>query len=183
MGLTEKLDGTKSGKFETLVEVDRKQFDKLKSDIKAANGDEVKIKAVVDDSQLKNIEGVYNYILKQQKNANPLNQDSINDLIQTQNYTNIADQAFGFSGVNTAIKEYNRIIGDNTENQTKFLEVMGKTNPKLAECMKLHTDGSMGLKDYGKYLVTATLKTIGLEAATMALNMAIGAGVGIKYIL
>lgn len=111
-GLTEKLGGQKHKKIEqrnTIVEVNKTEWDKFQQEVKAADGDEIKIKAAIDDSelkQLKNLDGLYDYAVERSNAGKDVDLDSVNNLIQTQNYKNIADQAHGFTGVNKAINAY-----------------------------------------------------------------------------
>lgn len=117
-GLTEKLDGKKNGKLKTIkkidteIEVDKTEWNKFQHEVKAAKGDTVKIKTAIDNSafkDLKEVEELYNYAVSKSQSGQNVRLKDINNLIQTQNYKNIADQAHGFLGVKKAINEYKNI--------------------------------------------------------------------------
>lgn len=181
-GFTEKLGGKKNGKFEEIHEIKVKDYEweKFKQEVKVADGDEIKIKAAIDDSelkQLKNLDGLYDYALNQSKAGKDVDLGSVNNLIQTQNYKNIADQAHGYLGVKKAIKEYNDGIKNGTLNTEKFTETISQSNPSLGKYLTGLNGATAGIFNYGKSLATATVKTFALEAATMALNAATSFGV------
>ena len=180
IGVTEKLGGTKDYSLDITTKVDKTAFDALKAEIQACNTT-VEIDTVIKEHKLENIEGLSEHIkeLYKKGNLNQVTPDSINSFIQNQNYSNIADVAHGFNGVNTAIKEYNKVVLNSTQDTDKFINAISKSNPKLADCMKNFKTGSMSMTDYGFSLATATIKTFALEAASMALNAAISMGVSV----
>lgn len=117
-GLTEKLSGQKNDKFENIkqinlnTKVNTDEWKKFKQEVKAAKGDTVKIKTAIDNSafkDLKKVEGLYDYAVSKSQSGQNVRLKDINNLIQTQNYKNIADQAHGFLGVKKAINEYKNI--------------------------------------------------------------------------
>lgn len=137
-GLTEKLSGQKNGKFEKIntinyqIAVQRKAWDKFQREVKAAKGDTVRIKTIIDNSKLKDlkkINGLYDYAVNQSQSGNNVHLHSVNDLIQTQNYKNIADQAYGLRGVNAAINEYKKLTND--ASRTRLAETINNTNSSL----------------------------------------------------
>lgn len=183
IGLTEKLGENKNQKYKEIekidvgVKVDETEWDKFQQEVKAADGDTIKIKAAIDDSelqQLKNLDGLYDYAVEQSKAGKDVDLGSVNKLIQTQNFNNIANQAHGFRGVNTAIKEYKKLTDE--ASKSKFAETISGTNAKLGAYLTNLNGATAGMGGYIKSLVTSTLKSFALEAATMALNAAMSLG-------
>lgn len=192
-GWTEKLGGEKNEKFDpikeikTSVSVQKDSWDNFQAEVKAAEGNEIKIKAAIDDTklqQLKNLDGLYDYAVKQSQNGKDVDLGDVNNLIQTQNYQNIASQAHGFSGVNNAIEEYKNSLKkcddgttEATANTQKFIDILSTSNSTLADCMTKANGSSIGMGDYAKSLAAATIKTFALEEATMALNTGVSYGI------
>lgn len=177
-GLTEKWGGEKNGGFDEIkpikldTEVNTDKWDKFKQEVKAANGDTVKIKAAIDNSelkQLKNLDGLYDYAVKQSSAVKDVDLDSVNNLIQAQNYKNIANQAHGTLGVNAAIKEYNKLTDAASKN--KLAETINSTNSSLGKYLTGLDGATAGMGEYISSLATATVKTFTLKAVTMAFNM------------
>ena len=184
-GLTEKWGGEKNGGFDeikqikTNIGVNRTEWEKFKQEVKAADGDEIKIKAAIDDSelkQLKNLDGLYDYAVNQSSAGKDVDLGSVNNLIQTQNYKTIADQAHGFLGVKKAIDSYNEGIKNGTLDVAKFNETISQSNSSLGKYLTGLDSTTAGMGEYISSLATATLKTFSLQAATMALNMAVSFG-------
>ena len=194
-GLTEKWGGEKNGGFDeikqikTNIGVNRTEWEKFKQEVKAADGDEIKIKAAIDDSelkQLKNLDGLYDYAVNQSSAGKDVDLGSVNNLIQTQNYKNIADQAHGILGVNKAIDAYNESLIKNEDGTTKASDGTKKLNSAISQSNSSFGNYLTGLEgatagifNYGKSLATATLKTFALETATMALNTVVSFGASI----
>lgn len=192
-GLTEKLDGQKNGTFDKIkpikldTEVNTDKWEKFKQEVKAADGDEIKIKAAIDDSelkQLKNLDGLYDYAVNQSSAGKDVDLGSVNNLIQNQNYKNIADQAHGILGVKKAIDAYNESLIKNEDGTTKASDGTKKLNSAISQSNSSFgnyltgLDGATaGILSYGKSLATAALKTFALETATMAMITAISFGV------
>ena len=178
-GLTEKLGSQRNGKFEEIhqIKVENTEWNKFQQDVKAAKGDTVRIKTAIDNTALKNlrkVEGLYDYAVKQSNGGKNVGLKQINNLIQTQNYKNIADQAHGFLGVNTAIKEYNKLT-DNAS-RSKFSEGVSRSNASLGKYLEGFNVATAGIGNYAKFLALATLKTTALHAATTVLNTIISMG-------
>ncbi len=190
-GLTEKWGGQKKDKFKELVEIkmNNTEWDKFQQEVKAADGDTIKIKAAIDDSELKDlkrIDRLYNYAVEQSKEGKDVDLGDVNNMIQTQNQTNIANRAHGIKGVKAAIAEYNKILQENkddttqaSKNTNKFVETLKTANPILAECMTNANGSSISFGNYASSLATATLKTIGLEVATTAMNAVVSFGASV----
>lgn len=113
-----------------------------------------------------------NYILN-----NNIQQGSVNELIQRQNNKNIADQAHGLRGVNAAINEYKKLTND--ASRTRLAETINNTNSSLGRYLINLKGANAGLFDYGVALVSAKIKTLALQAATMTLNAVLGYGIGL----
>lgn len=88
-GLTKLLGGEVAQVYEPIVELDviDDEWKALKKEIDAANGDTVKIKLAIDKAGLSNVDGLYDYVMNQVKNGEVIDNESVNNLIQTQNYT------------------------------------------------------------------------------------------------
>lgn len=174
IGWTKKLGGVTQPKIEPILEIDNlKDFWLFKADIDDLEKDPVQVDLYLKTHGLEQVEGLKDYIL----NNDNIKQDSVNNLIQTQNYKNIADQAHGFLGVKKAIDKYNNGIKDGSLNTEKFNETISQSNSSLGNYLTGLDGATAGILSYGKSLATATLKTFSLQAATMAMITAIGFGV------
>lgn len=180
--LTEKSSGQKNGRFKTIdqvnINLDNTKWDKFQQEIKTTNNDTIKIKTTIDDSglqQLKDLSELYDYAVKQSKSGEDIKIDDINALIQDQK--TITSQAHGLSGVNKAINEYNKL--SDKSSRSKFAEAMSQSNASLGDYLKGLNGASGGLVGYAGSLAAASLKAIGLRAATMALNAAVSLGTSV----
>ena len=193
-GLTEKLGGQKNDKFEEIkqikckTEIDTTEWDKFQAEVKAADGDTIKIKAIIDDSKLsdlKKIDGLLDYAVEQSKAGKDIDLDSVNEFITKQNYQNIANQAHGFNGVRKAIKEYNKAVKDTSTDTQKFIDAIGQSNSKLGAYLAGLNRADAGMGRYALSLVKTTAKTVALNLATAALNTAIysAASLGISWLI
>ena len=178
LGLTKLLGGEVNQVYKPIVKLDviDDEWKTLINEIKAANGDTVKINLAIDKAGLKGVEGLQDYVMNQVNNGKEIDNGSINNLIQTQNYKNIADQAHGFLGVKKAIDKYNNGIKDGSLNTEKFNEAISQSNSSLGKYLTGLDSTTAGMGEYISSLATATLKTFSLQAATMALNMAVSFG-------
>lgn len=133
------------------IYVDRTDWVNFKSEINDLEKDPVQVDLYLKAHGLDQVEGLKDYILN-----NDIKQDSVNNLIQTQNYKNIANQAHGIKGVNSAIKEYNKVTTE--ASKTKFAEIIIQSNSSLGKYLK-------GLKDVDAGLMRKNLKTNRNKAA------------------
>lgn len=133
----------------------------------------------MEENGLGHITGLQDYI--EQHGAENIQKGSVNTLINQQNYTNMANEAHGFTGVNKAIAKYNELINEGSGDTKTFLESIAETNPQLAKCMEQFNTGNMGIGNYAGSLVKATAKTVALQAATMALNGIMAAAIGVVF--
>lgn len=173
IGWTEKLGGTTQPKITPIVEMNDLDFWLFKRDLETLEKDPVQVDLYLKTHGLDKVEGLRDYILN-----NDIKQDSVNNLIQTQNYKNIAVQAHGYLGVKKAINEYNESLiryEDNTteasKGTTKLCETISQSNSSLGKYLTGLNGTTAGMGKYISSLATATVKTFTLKAATMALNM------------
>ena len=160
---------------EIRTEVDESEVEALQAKIAALDGDEVKIRAVVEDSSLGDIPGMADYAVDRAKEGKNIDVDGVNIL----NADYIAQQAHGLSGVNSAIGEYNRLKSEGAGAEKKFAEALGKSNKNLSKYLTGLKSGKANITTYGLSLVGATAKTIALKTASMALSAAISMGISI----
>lgn len=97
-----------------------------------------------------------------------------NIIADSNNLTEIAEQAHGLTGVNKAIKEYNKLT--NKSSQSEFAEAISQSNTSLGDHLKGLNGAKGGLAEYAISLTAAKMKTIGLRAATVALDSAVRLG-------
>lgn len=185
-GLTELLGGEVAQVYEPIVQlrVNDDEWKTLINEIKAANRDTVKIKLAIDKAGLSDVDGLNDYIINQVNNGKNIDNESVNSLIQSQNYQNIADAAHGYKGVKQAIDAYNESLQKNddnitiaTNNTNKFIDTLSKTNPQLAGCMRNAEGSTISFSNYAGSLIKTKIQTIGLQTATTAMNAAISFGV------
>lgn len=168
IGLTEKLGGTIQPKIEPIVQMNTKQFDTFKADLDKLEKDPVQVDLYLKAHGLEQVERLKDYILN-----NDVKQDSVNDLITQQNYTNIAEQAHGFKGVKQAIDEYNKGIKEGTLDTEKFVSTINTSNSSFGKYLTGLNGAEAGMGKYAISLVGAKIKTVALQTATMALNAGI----------
>lgn len=82
----------------------------------------------------------------------------------------------GFSKVSTAIKEYNALSSSSAGEQSEFANAIGVTNAKLSNYLVGLNGANASMGGYILSLIGATVKTIALKFATIALNSAITMG-------
>ncbi len=182
---TEKLGGTKNATVKITTEVAKEELDKLKQVIQDCNTT-AQVDVVIKKHGLSDIEGLPEHIkeLYEKGEIGKLKTGDINGFIQTQNYQNIADAAHGYSGVKQAIDAYNESLQTNTDgtvtataNTEELVTAIGSANSSLGKYLTGLNGTTAELGNYVGSLVTATLKTFALQAATMALNAAVSFGV------
>lgn len=179
IGLTEALGGAKNATLNFDTKVNKKEVNKLKAEIKALDGDEVRIRAAVDRSSLKNIDGLADYAVQRAKDGKDISLGGVKELA----FKNIADQAHGFTGVSAAIKEYNSLT--DIASKTKLAETINGTNSSLGKYLTGLNGANTNIGNYAKSLAKATAKTFALQAATTAMNMAMGGliSAGITFLI
>ena len=80
----------------------------------------------------------------------------------------------GFKNVKGVIDKFNSL---DPSHQKDFANAVGVTNANLGQYLNNVQVGSASMEGYGRQLVTTTAKTIGLKAATMALNAVVSLGI------
>ena len=179
-GVTEFLgrDITKK-KVANIPTFNESTYNDLIAQLNTLENDPVQVDLYLKAHGLNEVEELKNYILN-----NNIKRDSVNNLIQTQNYKNIADQAHGFKGVKNAINKYNAGITQTDFDTEKFVSTVNLANPSLGKYLSSLKDANgqyrkadAGLNGYAGSLITAAAKTVALQAATMALNTAIYMGI------
>lgn len=173
-GITKWLGGETNTKDIKPIPIytDKTSWDNFKADLDRIKKDPVQVDLYLKAHGLKQVEGLRNYILN-----NNIQQGSVNELIQRQNNKNIADQAHGLRGVNAAINEYNKLT--KYASRTKLAETINNTNSSLGKYIIKLKGADASLFDYGVALVSAKIKTLALQAATMTLNAVLGYGIGL----
>ena len=170
--------GAKSESFKIIPEIKQKPFDNFKNDIKKCDTT-VEIDTAIKEAGLQNVANLSAHIkeLRESGQIDTLTPKHVNDLIKTQNYTNIAERAHGFTGVSAAIDQYNDKIRTSSDNTAKFTDIMGKNNSKFASYIKNLNGAKASMLGYGASLIGAKIKTFALNAATMAMNMTMSMGI------
>ena len=172
--MTEKLGGETVKKVHIISDFPTEaKFNRFKADIDRLEKDPVQVDLYLKTHGLDKVEGLKDYILN-----NDIKQDSVNNLIQTQNYKNIASQAHGFIGVRKAIDEYNESLikyedgtTEASEGTKKLCGAISQSNSSFGKYLTGLKGTKAGMGNYAASLVTATAKTFALKTATMALNM------------
>ena len=103
-------------------------YNDLIAQLNTLENDPVQVDLYLKAHGLNEVEELKNYILN-----NNIKRDSVNNLIQTQNYKNIADQAHGFKGVKNAINKYNAGITQADFDTEKFVSTISSGNPSLGK--------------------------------------------------
>lgn len=83
----------------------------------------------------------------------------------------------GFKKVSSAITQYNALATAGTQKQNEFSTAVAATNGRLGGYLRGLGGAKASLSGYVNSLVSATAKTIALQAATMALNAAVSMGI------
>lgn len=176
--LLDKLGMAENVKIEPIIKINSTKIDELKEAIQKCNTT-AQVDVIIKEHGLDNIEGLPEHIkeLYEKGEINSLERSDVNNLINQHNYKTIANQAHGLSGVNNAIKEYNKL--SDKSSRSKFAEAMSQGNASLGDYLKGLNGASGGLVGYAGSLAAASLKTIGLRAATIALNAAVSFGTSV----
>lgn len=80
---------------------------------------------------------------------------------------------------NEAINKYNNLLHISADKAQNFANKMAKLNPQFGSYLQNLKGAEGGMRSYGVHLVGATLKTVALQAASMALNAALTWGVSL----
>lgn len=83
----------------------------------------------------------------------------------------------GYTQVSSAISQYNNLSEKGAEEQKGFATAVASTNSKLGNYLTNLNGANASMGGYVKYLIGATLRTIGLQTVTIALNTALSMGI------
>lgn len=84
-------------------------------------------------------------------------------------------QIKSFSTYKTIIDEFSTGLQNCGLTQEQYIEAVSKGNSKLADYLKNNDAASVSVSGYARSIGSATAKTIGMQVATAALNMALSA--------
>lgn len=149
---------------------DDDELKELKAKLATLENNPHEVDVFIKEHKLENVNGMEDLL----KSGNA-DIDSINHLIDEQN---IANQAKGIIGVNKALEHFNELQEDQ-DARSKFIEALQSQNVELSNFLGGIEGGNASLSGYVAHLVSSTVKTIGLQAATMALNAAISMGIAL----
>lgn len=90
----------------------------------------------------------------------------------------LSQTAHGYEGCTSAIKQFNAMQAQGTDQQNAYAQAIGTGNAHLGNYLTNLNGGTATMRGYIGSLVKAKVATIGLQAASMALNMALVAGIG-----
>lgn len=90
----------------------------------------------------------------------------------------ISKTATSMSNAKNIISAYNNLIDGTGKTQQKFASSVSTFNPKLGDYLSGLKGAQGSLAGYGVQLGIATVKTLALEAATMAMSTALTMGIG-----
>ena len=82
----------------------------------------------------------------------------------------------GFKKVSSAIQQYNTLVSNGAKEQTTFATAVGTTNGKLGTYLTGLNGAKASMGGYVSSLVGATVKTVALKTATIALNTTVAMG-------
>lgn len=91
----------------------------------------------------------------------------------------ISQYSTGLAGVANTMAQYNKLAEKDISNQNKYAKAIATTNPKLGSYLTNLHGAKASMSGYAIQLAGATLKTVALQAATMALDAALSMGIGL----
>lgn len=89
----------------------------------------------------------------------------------------ISQYSMGLTGVANTMAQYNKLAEKGIATQNEYAKAIATTNPKLGSYLTNLNGAKAGMSGYAMQLAGATLKTVGLQAATMALDAALSMGI------
>lgn len=89
----------------------------------------------------------------------------------------ISQYSTGLTGVANTMAQYNKLAEKGIATQNEYAKAIATTNPKLGSYLTNLNGAKAGMSGYAMQLAGATLKTVGLQAATMALDAALSMGI------
>ena len=90
---------------------------------------------------------------------------------------NSSQSTITFTKLNNAFKAYNGNLSKSTQLQNAYIQAVGKQNVTLGNYLAGLNDAKASMGGYVKSLITAKMASIGLRAASIALNTAISMGI------
>lgn len=110
-----------------------------------------------------------------------LTDNNISDFITKQQMSEVSLMATNKSLINCSslLNEYNSGCKNVGLTQQQFIESVGSSNNAMGKYLAGLNGAQASFGGYAKALVGAKLQTIGLQAASMALNAVIGMGIGL----
>lgn len=91
----------------------------------------------------------------------------------------ISQYSTGLAGVANTMAQYNKLAEKGISNQNKYAKAIATTNPKLGSYLTSLNGAKAGMSGYAIQLAGATLKTVALQAATIALDAALSMGISL----
>ena len=91
----------------------------------------------------------------------------------------ISQYSTGLTGVSNTMAQYNKLAEKGISNQNKYAKAIATTNPKLGSYLTSLNGAKAGMSGYAIQLAGATLKTVALQAATIALDAALSMGISL----
>lgn len=89
----------------------------------------------------------------------------------------ISQYSTDLTGVANTMAQYNKLAEKGIATQNEYAKAIATTNPKLGSYLTNLNGAKAGMSGYAMQLAGATLKTVGLQAATMALDAALSMGI------
>ncbi len=123
-----------------------------------------------DDKNLSSLTDLNSEILAYAKSTDVAKM-SVEDFYATQ-----VKSTTGVLGAIKAIKTYNNISEEDTATRKAYAQAVGNVNANLGKQMTNLNGANASIGTYAKSIASATLKTVSLNAATLALNAAFSFG-------
>lgn len=91
----------------------------------------------------------------------------------------ISQYSTGLTGVSNTMAQYNKLAEKGISNQNEYAKAIATTNPKLGSYLTSLNGAKADMSGYAIQLAGATLKTVALQAATIALDAALSMGISL----
>ena len=91
----------------------------------------------------------------------------------------LQENVAGFKQTSAAISQYNTLSAFGAEEQSAFTDSISSSNSRLGSYLSGLNGSKASMKDYIISLIGATVKTVGLQIATTALNAVLTWGISI----
>lgn len=90
----------------------------------------------------------------------------------------ISKTSSSMTNAKNIISAYNNLVDKSGQTQSKFASAISTFNPQLGSYLSGLDGAEASLAGYGVQLTVSTVKTLALQAATLALNTALSMGIG-----